>query len=767
MESVRSHLAVSAAWLVLAIIVAAGARAQALPDDPFPHDEDNADDPIGVDDNAGGLEQVAAARAPKPVETTIDTRFGPVPPLPSARAGEIVTAVPAVREGTYRATVELEPGRARVGVELTLTSSADKPSEALYRLALPKASWVAELTVCNASGCRTAVPGDAAEGLSAYDAAVLARPKREVARRDAARVPLPIAHARFADDASALLIHAAPISKASPLTVRVRYEADAPMHSGTVRFALPARGMDPRAAQTEVAVQARDLLDARVAGQLVTYQRNREPDVLVGEPWTALPISAQARAGAAPRTDAEALQCDGKPCVRARAWAGPRDQAPRDIILALDASPSTEGPARGRLLAAIAAVLDAAPSGSRVRALAFAARAEPIVVAPVDPGLVALAPFGAHVEGESLGAATRFDAAWTLAEQWLTQREAGRSNKLRPLVVIVGDGGLSVRSQDAGSPAYGTRRSFLKAQRLGVEVSALNVADREAVAELASGVHLTGGVVVSAGAAAELAARGAEREPLHEQVAALFAPTVSKPSLAGIALGPLRAGEALRYLGPSRARGARKHALHASGELIAIDAEDLRNEAQLERSWPATPTSPSARARCDRRGPASARSGISSDEAPVALAEERTCKVIKKDAAGEASKQQLGKGMPSDPLLDMLRHRVLPFARDCFRRDRAGKSDYQLRAVFVFALAEREVVSADVEGKIPEHLRQCLMGAVDTLDVPRFTGTVEVRYPLVTESVPKAEQIQLTQVAAQAVDKLIGEDGSAGSPTLP
>jgi hypothetical protein len=66
------------------------------------------------------------------------------------------------------------------------------------------------------------------------------------------------------------------------------------------------------------------------------------------------------------------------------------------------------------------------------------------------------------------------------------------------------------------------------------------------------------------------------------------------------------------------------------------------------------------------------------------------------------------------------------------------------------------VISADVEGRIPETLRQCLMGAVDTLDVPRFTGTVEVRYPLVTESAPKAEQIRLTQVAARAVDDLIG-----------
>jgi hypothetical protein len=757
-ELVRSHLVVSTVWLGLALLVTTGflassARAQALPDDPFPHDTDDASDPIGVDDSSRSLDQIAAERAPMAAASTeIDLSFGPTPPPPSARAGEILTAQQAVSEGTHRVKVQLEPGRARVDVELTLTSTADKPSEARYRLALPRASWVAELTVCNATGCRTAVPDDA-DARGTYDAALLARPKRD----PGGRPPLPIAHARFADDGSALLVHAAPISKAAPLTLRVRYEADAPMHAGTVRFTLPARGMDPRAAETEIALHPAELLDARVAGQLVRYSRAKEPDVLVSEPWTALPITAQARAGAPLRTDLQPMRCDGAPCVRARAWAGPRELAPRDIVLALDASPSTEGPARGRLLAAIAAVLDAAPSGSRVRALAFAARAEPIVATPIDPGLVALAPFGSHVGSEDLGAATRFDAAWQLAEQWLTERERGAS-KLRPLLVIVGDGGLSVRAEQAGSAARTAQRAFAKAKRLGVEVSALNVADRQAVDVLRAGVQLTGGIVINAGGSAELAARGAEREPLHEQVVALFAPTVSK-GLPGVDLGLLRAGEALGFMGPSRTRAGRSgYAVHGAGALIAVDAQDLKGAEQLARAWPEQPKHIHKKTRCDRRGPASARSGISSDAAPVALAEERVCLTTKASATQQAGKPALGKGMPSDPLLDMLRLRVMPFARDCFRRDRAGKGQYDLRAVFVFALAEREVISADVEGKIPEALRQCLMGAVDTLDVPRFTGTVEVRYPLVTESVPKAEQIQLTQVAAQAIDALIRED---------
>jgi hypothetical protein len=112
--------------------------------------------------------------------------------------------------------------------------------------------------------------------------------------------------------------------------------------------------------------------------------------------------------------------------------------------------------------------------------------------------------------------------------------------------------------------------------------------------------------------------------------------------------------------------------------------------------------------------------------------------------------------MPADPLLGMLRQRVLPVARGCFRRDRAGRAEYAKRAVFVFTLAEREVVAARVEGAIPPALRECLLSSVDTLEVPRFTGMVEVRYPLVTESVPLPEQIELKTETAGKLDHLFG-----------
>jgi hypothetical protein len=75
--------------------------------------------------------------------------------------------------------------------------------------------------------------------------------------------------------------------------------------------------------------------------------------------------------------------------------------------------------------------------------------------------------------------------------------------------------------------------------------------------------------------------------------------------------------------------------------------------------------------------------------------------------------------------------------------------------VFVFQLADREVTSAQVSGKIAEELRSCLLTAVDSLAVPRFTGKVVVRYPLVTEREPLPAQVELTAETADRLDAVI------------
>ena len=60
-------------------------------------------------------------------------------------------------------------------------------------------------------------------------------------------------------------------------------------------------------------------------------------------------------------------------------------------------------------------------------------------------------------------------------------------------------------------------------------------------------------------------------------------------------------------------------------------------------------------------------------------------------------------------------------------------------------------------GKIAQPLRDCLLTAVDTLAVPRFSGRVVVRYPLVTERETLPSQIELAPEISKEVDRLTGE----------
>lgn len=738
-----------------------------LPEETFP--QDDGDDPIGLDDDARTLDALATQRMAKVAEKPIDTAFGPVPAAPTARTGEVLTAIPAAREASHRVHVELAPGLATVSVEIALTSTSSKPCEARYRLAVPRGARLASLQACNAAGCRQGVVDrDHAAGRSAYDSAVLARASTVSGAHANARGPMPVAQAQLAADGKSIVMHAAPIVLDEPLTLTLRYEAEAPMHGGTVRFALPARGMDPRVAQTEVTLDARGLLDARVAGQSAGSAAAKSGAVapLLGDAWVELPMTAIAPAAAPVSSSVRSIGCDDAQCIHARAWAGPRPLSARNIVLALDVSPSTEGPARGRLLAALAAVLEAAPPESKVRALAFAARSTIVLEAPSEPGLVPLAPFATQIQTAELGAATRFEAVWEHAEGWLKASANAGQRGLRPLIIVLGDGGITTGESDA----------FARAKRMGIEVAAINVADRSAVSTLRQSVHATGGVVIEAGASAELAATNRGSEQLIEQVSALFAPTVSRARVsASLDLGPLRAGEVLSFFGvrdghasyAQRVRASRRASragqtlFSGKSVLVAVDERDLRAEARAH-DWP---TEPIRRGVCDRRGPAKRKSGLSSDAAPLALAEERPCAQTVVAAATNAKPASIGTGMPSNPLLDMLRQRVLPLARGCFRRDRAGRGQYARRALFVFSLAEREVISAHVEGRISDTLRECLLGAVDTLEVPRFTGTVQVSYPLVTESEPQAEQIALTASTAGRVDALLGQPPTPALPS--
>ncbi len=102
----------------------------------------------------------------------------------------------------------------------------------------------------------------------------------------------------------------------------------------------------------------------------------------------------------------------------------------------------------------------------------------------------------------------------------------------------------------------------------------------------------------------------------------------------------------------------------------------------------------------------------------------------------------------------MLRQRIVPVARRCFREDRRGRPNYQTRAIFEFRLADREVVDAEVTGRLTPELRACLLSAIDALEIPRFDGTIAVRYPIYTAPELPPPTLTLDTDVADAVDAL-------------
>ncbi len=751
------------------------------------------DDPIGLSRSDRELDRAATrdAGAAGVAAAEDRQRYGPTPPRVQILSGEVLTAFLPVRESRHATSIRFEAGLAIVGVSLHFTSRSDRPAELRYRLAVPPQAVLDSLTVCTPAGCRDGLTDRSSGQFGAYDDAVQARGPQPA---------LPVAHAFMGQDdrGAAIVIRAAPVSKHADLQVRISYLAQTRYHNGVLRLRLPARGMDPRVAPTELIANGQGLEWLGTARSLDHEQPS------IWDSWADIDLSARLSAQKRFRARAWRFECGERECSRAYVTAptaplgSPRSAAkPLELLLAIDASPSTEGPARHRMAPAIASVLANAPPGTEVRALVFAARARSLVPEPIEVAKLPLAALANAATVEELGSATRFESAWQVARPWF---RSGRRRSKRRLIVIVGDGGLT----------QGEARPFSEARRAGVEVSVLNVADRATAAALRHGARVTGGIAVDAGAEADQAARGLGTTLLEERVAALFAPVALRRirlrlGHKTIALGPLRAGEQVTWegqvgprkvtwegqVGPARLTwegrvGARRVALtvarrrigvtsppadmasglrlgaalaqgkkHASRGLAAVDPADF---GPLEAGRPPVPVTGRG---CDPRGPAFRQSGISSDEAPVALAEHRSCTAQPRQTA-TLSKDGMtpggpkaGAGMPAQPLLSMLRKRIIPVARGCFRRDRAGRPDYQKRAVFRFRLAEREVVSSMVEGDIGETLRRCLLAAVDTLDVPPFSGQVVVRYPLVTEAEPLPQEIELTPQVARQVDAVL------------
>ena len=255
----------------------------------------------------------------------------------------------------------------------------------------------------------------------------------------------------------------------------------------------------------------------------------------------------------------------------------------------------------------------------------------------------------------------------------------------------------------------------------GLDHVVLNVADRPTRGALAAAAQRGGGFVIEAGAEANRATQSGDLSVLDPRVGVLFAPVVIARVRAVIdgrqvTLGQLRAGEELVWEGEAR-----------SARLV---------EGPRARTRPTDDVV--------ARGLA-ARADPQATEA--------------RSDGGRADDARPGRGIPAESVLTMLRQRVMPVARLCFRTDRRGRADYSVRAELRFTLADREVERVEVDGRLSRPLRSCLTEAVDVLDIPPFSGRIGVRWPLRTE--------RLTLPTAIALEPDIATDVNAVTSGIP
>lgn len=700
------------------LALAGSAHAQDPVRDLLPEGEHDLD-PIGTGDTAS-LRDVPAPASNEPVE---DPTLGPMSPPIDAQRGEVLWAIPGIREVDHDVDVELVSGMAVVDVEMRFISRARHAGELRYHLPVPQDAVAVSLEVCRGTECRQGIPDDASTNGNAYFDALRAR-------GDSGK---PIGHVARVQDA--LVVRAAPVMRGTPTSVRLRWVSSAPVQGGVARLRIPARGNDLRVARATARLQSPDLHSLVVQDAPYSGAVHREA-------WESIDFAASVHSRGAPQAQIDTFRCGSTRCARARVSAGLRQGRADSFVVLIDASPSMHS-ARSQVHSTIATLLAHMPARSTVRIIAFAGRAEALLSQPTAPNQVALTTI-ASAPSMELGSATRFESAWDIAKDW------GRTH-----VIVVGDGGLT-QGEASG-------RAFRQARQRRVRLSVLNISDRPTSTALRTHAESLRGTVVEAGSALRSGAR------LDEAIRPLFAPQVGRVRVRmrgrTIDLGSLRAGEELSWEGPiagaasiqvgshrTRARRASQPWLDARGRLLggvptslsAIDANDRQVASRND---------------CNPRGPAQRASGVSGD---VGVVPSEPLQCAPAPVASAPSGPQPGHGVPAETLLQMLRGRIVPVARGCFRRDRAGRVDYSQRATFVFRLADREVIAADVEGEIHDELRTCLLSAIDHLDVPYFEGEVAVRYPLYTERGERPPTIEIESRVLDAVDRIAGDQ-----PTRP
>lgn len=734
---------------------------RAVESDPFA-----AEDPVGARgaDGASSTDGANAVgsepRDPLATDGVSDLRTAPLPSedgLPSERVpivrGAVLQAVSGVRETEHRVDVELVGGLALIQHEIRFESSARVAAEVGYALPVPETAAPYALAVCSAeSRCREGRLDEGTGRTSSYDAAILATgPMRE------ASAPVAVLELERGAESAVLRLRAAPIPPTAvgpdavvsrgALTVRFAYAVPTLVHGGVARLRLPARGVDGRLAPTRIGIRAIDFVEPTIDELPVDPEETIER-----RPERAIAIAAATPRSWTPRIEAWTAPCGGDQCVLVHA----RDERPRvdvdDVVLAIDASPSTARGARGLIPEAAMALLARLPEHARVRVLAFAGRAQWIVETPTSPRAIEpdVLVAAANVD---LGASTRFEALFEALSQ---ATRIGR-------VVWVGDGGLT--SSDEG------RRAVERARASRLDLRVVSVADRTPVGALVALATALGAPIVQAHAEALAASRGASRAPLEER---LFAALSRAPHRE---VRVLRASE-LRALGDSSLATVGPRVLAPGGALSLVGRTSGRMVAALDdqRVEPRAVTDERAAAvvALASRAPrlvaaeappeahfcsAGAESLHPSTNLPritplpsqLARVERRAC--VSLPASEQPAAPRSSRLSPAS-LLRELRRRIVPPARACFRSDRRGRGDYSTRLTLVIALADREIVDVRAEGVIEPSLAACMIGAVESLDVPDFDGVVVARWPLYTRPELAPPTLDIHPDLAAAIDAL-------------
>lgn len=704
-------------------------------DSPIDGAEGIAVDPLAVD----GTEELSTATLPS--EDTIV-----VERLPIAR-GEILAAVSGVRETEHRTRIELVAGLALVRTEMRFESSARHAAEIAYRIGAPRGAVPFALEVCHDEGhCRAGALEPATTRTSAYDAALVATgPLAGEAR--------PIGVLERASD-GALVVRAAPVPAAGiggdsvatrgRLLVRVGYAVALPVHGGVARLSLPPRGSDDRAASEQLSLAASDLVVPEIdgvevaPGETMERRSGQETSIVAHVPRT---WSRREEAWSAP--------CGRERCVWARVSTARPSAARQDVILAIDASPSTGAGARGLLPEAALAVLAALPGGSRARVVAFAARAEGIVDAWTDVGEIEESALRRATELE-LGSATRFESLWAHVSSSI-----GRG----AVLLWIGDGGIT--SSEEG------RRALEEAQTRGVSVRFVSVADRESAPDLRAASERFGWPIVEVHAEALLATRN-RREALDARVAALVASEPPRRIAARTSTGPLvrwlEPGGTITVASRSRGRetifldGAAVGASDATGDLALAIAAMSSAGASYETPGAAVrlvaAEAPASATACTGEQTVLHGSPRLARATPLpnrfAVVERRTCR--EPPSAPAPAERRAGLSMAA--LRRTLRQRIIPRARECFRNDRRGRALYSAQVELVLALADMEVADVRVNGAIEPELRACMVRAADTLEVAPFEGVIVVRWPLYSRPEMPPPTLALHPDLATAIDRI-------------